>query len=219
MVTRHEFLDMLHYQLNPRGYLEIGVLHGDSLRLARCPGFGVDPAPMVYGHLAETTLFQQTSDDFFSHVEPDHLGVPIDLCFIDGMHLYEFALRDFRNTEALLANEATVVVFDDVLPRNQGEAARVQCPGDWTGDVWKVWYALKIYRADLRVELVDTSPTGTMVVWDLKPGAADWPEGDEIEKRFSSPTWDGVPEVVLARKQAVEPDTVLHMLEAWCASR
>lgn len=217
MVTRHEFLDMLHYQLHPRGYLEIGVLYGDSLRLAHCPAFGVDPEPVVYGHLSETALYRQKSDDFFASIKPEDLGVPIDFAFIDGMHLFEFALRDFLNIEKVLANERTVVVFDDVLPRNQGEASRTQCPGDWTGDVWKVWYLLKEYRTDLQVKLVNTEPTGTMVVWDLDPTLADSVLDDsEVMERIR--LWDEVPEAVLSRLEALEPKDVLQMLEVWCAS-
>jgi hypothetical protein len=208
---------MLHYQLTPRGYLEIGVLHGDSLRLARCPAFGVDPNPMPYGHFAQTTLFRQTSDDFFSRVRPEHLGVPIDFVFIDGLHLFEQALRDFRNTEHLLANSRTVVVFDDVLPRNQEEAAREQCPGDWTGDVWKVWYFLDVHRPDLTTHLVDTQPTGTMVVWDLKPGMpGSWEDPETVEHIR---TWEKVPDPILNRLEAREPNEVLSQLEAWCASQ
>ena len=133
MTTRHEFLAMLHANLKPRGYLEIGVLFGDSLRLAQCPAIGIDPDPRIRYHLS-SQVYATTSDDFFS---VDHtrelLTFDIDLAFIDGEHLYEYALRDFMNIERY-SNPRTVIVFDDVLPRNQAEAAREQCPGDWTGD-------------------------------------------------------------------------------------
>lgn len=218
VVTRHEFLDMLHYQLRPRGYLEIGVLFGDSLRLAHCPAFGVDPEPVIYGHLSETSLYRQTSDDFFASIKREDLGVPIDLVFIDGMHLFEYALRDFRNAERTVSNRRTVVVFDDVLPRNQGEASRTQCPGDWTGDVWKIWYLLNEYRPDLHVRLVDTDPTGTMVVWGLRPDLEDSLLDDFEAVEDVIQQWNQVPSEVIARQHARQPDEVLKTLEAWCAS-
>ena len=34
----------VHEVLEPPTYLEIGIRHGDSLALARCPSIGVDPA-------------------------------------------------------------------------------------------------------------------------------------------------------------------------------
>ena len=42
-----------------------------------------------------------TSDDFFaSHDLAQVLGGrPVDLAYIDGMHQFEFALRDFMNLE------------------------------------------------------------------------------------------------------------------------
>ena len=70
-------------------------------------------------------LVRTTSDEFFNRRHPfAHLaGQPVDLAFIDGMHLSEFALRDFINTEKF-CHAGSVVVFDDMLPRNVIEAGR-----------------------------------------------------------------------------------------------
>ena len=70
-------------------------------------------------------LIKATSDDVFAGDNPlAHFGgVPVDLAFIDGMHLSEFALRDFINIEPFMADTG-VIVIDDVLPRNGLEAAR-----------------------------------------------------------------------------------------------
>ena len=77
----------------------------------------------------DVQLIKSTSDEFFARQDPlAHLhGVPVDLAFIDGMHLSEFALRDFINVEPFMA-ETGVVVIDDVLPRNGLEAARIARP-------------------------------------------------------------------------------------------
>lgn len=217
MVTRHEFLAKLHAILKPRGYFEVGVFNGDSLRLAECPAFGVDPNPMVFGTFRNTALFRQTSDDFFVAVRDEGLpplmsGVPIDLAFIDGMHLFEVALRDFRNIEKYLANERTVVVFDDVLPRNQEEASREQCPGDWTGDVWKAYFFLKD-RRDIR--LVDTSPTGTMVAWPLLKELGQFDELLQDTAGFDP--GDTVPPEILDRSLAISPEAAIAEVEMRCA--
>lgn len=213
MTTRHEFLAQLHELLQPRGYLEIGVQYGTSLALAKCPAIGIDPAPMVQGHLADTQLFTMTSDQFFHDYDPivDVLFPDeLDLVFIDGMHLFEYALRDFENVEDY-ANPRTVIVFDDVLPRNQHEAARDQCPGDWTGDVWKTIRLIKNFRKDLQVHLVNTTPTGTAVVYGFSPDRlrqAIWP----MIKEMGLEGWTLVPDDVINRADAVDPQWALGLI-------
>jgi predicted O-methyltransferase YrrM len=168
MTTRHELLQQLHELLQPKVYLEIGVQHGWSLQLSKAEmSIGIDPEPLIsdFGH---HHIFKMTSDDFFRESAQQigkgtNLGYPdIDLAFIDGMHLAEFAWRDFLNV-AKYCHAGSVVVFDDVLPYTSEMAAREICPGDWTGDVWKVFYELR-RETDYVLQMVDTSPTGTLVV-------------------------------------------------------
>ena len=169
-ITRHQLLAHLHEILQPKLYLEIGVHQGLSLALAKNAEYaiGVDPNPLIQAS-ANQLLYRTTSDNYFATTK--YIG-RIDLAFIDGEHLAEFALRDFINV-AGYSGPGTVVVFDDVLPYNSAIADRVMPPGgDWTGDVWKVWELLK-NRDDLSVYLVDTFPTGTMVVWNWEKGLAD----------------------------------------------
>ena len=210
MTSRHEFLAQLHDLLRPRGYLEIGVQHGTSLALAKCPAIGIDPAPMLQGHFKDTQIFTMTSDDFFEKrgfvIDPTAL----DLVFIDGMHLYEYALRDFENVERY-ANERTVVVFDDVMPRNQHEAAREQCPGDWTGDVWKVPRLVQANRTRLKVHWVNTQPTGTAVVYGFEPDVVRFGIYERI-KGLGLERWSTVPDDVINRDEAVEPSWVLEQI-------
>lgn len=215
MVTRHEFLAKLHEQLKPRGYLEIGVFSGDSLRLVNrgTPAIGIDPDPHLHGHFPGTTqVAKETSDEFFSKPELiEQWGVPIDLAFIDGMHLVEYALRDFMNVERY-SNPRTVVVLDDVLPRNQEEAAREQCPGDWTGDVWKVPRLLETYRFDLTVHLVDTTPTGTAVVYGFTSGDTVNVDLGELVAPLGLEGWEIVPEDVINRVGAISPREALEQI-------
>jgi hypothetical protein len=202
---------MLHTALKPRGYLEIGVQHGTSLALAQCPAIGIDPAPMLQGHVKDTRLFTMTSDEFFEKSEPEWQQdyMPhIDLAFIDGMHLAEFALRDFMNVERY-ANPRTVIVFDDVLPRNQHEASREQCPGDWTGDVWKVPPLLRIYRPDLKILAVDTEPTGTCVVYNLNPTSKKLRNLYQVVLDNMLLGDQDVPQFVLTREGSVSAEAAL----------
>jgi hypothetical protein len=213
VTTRHEFLAMLHANLKPRGYLEIGVLFGDSLRLAQCPAIGIDPDPRIRYHLSSHHVVPTTSDDFFaglwSGARIDDLD--LDLAFIDGEHLYEYALRDFMNIERY-SNPRTVVVFDDVLPRNQAEAAREQCPGDWTGDVWKVPKLLRTYRPDLKILMVDTEPTGTCVVFGLNAESKKLHNMYNIIMDLHLDEVQEVPEEVLSREHAIGAEHALEQV-------
>lgn len=212
-MTRYEFLAALHVLLKPATYLEIGVQHGLSLRLANCQAIGVDPSPQVGSPLGPNAyIVQETSDVFWTRTDAQALAGQLDLAFIDGMHLVEFVVRDFRGVEAL-AHPGTVVVMDDVLPRNHAEAARRQCPGDWTGDVWKIHEILSIRRPDLTVTLVDTQPTGLLVVTGLDPASRVLHDGyDEIVGRWVTDDPQTVPPWVLSRRDADDPGAVLAML-------
>ena len=109
-------LEFLHQVLNPKVYLEIGVETGRSLILAQddtC-AIGVDPAPIVMHPLTgNKTVYKMTSDDFFAQKVDDVLqGRKIDLAFIDGMHNFEFVLRDFINVEKHSRHNSIITVHD-----------------------------------------------------------------------------------------------------------
>src|SRR3954454_16373450 len=141
-----EFLERLHAVLEPTTYLEIGVRHGDSLALARCPAVGVDPGYNLRVELGpQATLYGETSDEYFRR--RDALA-PIGLAFIDGMHLVEYALSDFIGVEKR-AHWTSVVVLDDMLPRVAREASRHRRTRAWTGDVYKLSAILAEWRPDL----------------------------------------------------------------------
>lgn len=213
--TRHGFLAELHSILRPPTYLEIGVQTGASLALAQPPTFaiGIDPNPVVSVPLgAEHEIFQMASDTFFSARDHDLLEYPlsVDLAFIDGMHLFEFAARDYFNVERY-CHRQSVIVFDDVLPRNQEEASRTMCPGDWTGDVWKLFYFLAEYCPRLNIRLVDTSPTGLMIITNPNM-VRDHRVLDQVEPWAAIAMDSPVPDLILSRKLALAPEDALRHL-------
>ncbi len=87
----------------------------------------------------------ETSDRFFVQRADELLTTPVDLAFIDGMHWFEFALRDFMNIEQR-SHPATVVVFDDVFPAHPMQAQRERATRVWTGDIWKIAGCLRRFR-------------------------------------------------------------------------
>lgn len=159
-IDKYEVLKHLHRTLKPKKYLEIGVQTGKSLLLADCDAIGVDPMPYPNIKLnSNQKILKMTSDEFFKNHADKYLKEPPDLVFIDGMHLFEFALRDFLNVERY-ASKNTVVLMDDIFPCHPAQAERERRTRAWTGDVWKVIEILEKYRKDLKIEKIDAYPTG-----------------------------------------------------------
>jgi hypothetical protein len=216
-----DFLGRLHARISPRTYLEIGIRTGGSLALSRVPSIGIDPAFAVTSEIAAPArLFRTTSDEYFQREQPlePFDNAPIDLAFIDGMHLSEFALRDFINVEKH-CHWASVVVFDDMLPRTIDEAARDRHTVQWTGDVYKVIGILRRLRPDLTLTVVGTKPTGLLIVSGLDPDSRVLEDAyPELEAECLSPDPQNVPSDLLAWTGALEPEEVLTS-DAWDAVR
>jgi Methyltransferase domain len=212
-MTRHELLEGLHKKTRPRTYLEIGIRTGRSMVLSRCRSIGVDPMFKIDNPIhCDVQLIKATSDDFFAGDAPlAHFeGVPVDLAFIDGMHLSDFALRDFINIEPYMADTG-VVVLDDVLPRNGLEAARDRKTEPWTGDVYKVVEILRRRRPDLVVLLVNTAPTGTAIVVGVEQTSTLLRDVyTEEEPDLLRPDPQTPPQEYMDRSIAVEPDVLLE---------
>ena len=171
----YEWLDRLHAALAPPTVIEIGVYNGASLAKVRPPSIaiGVDPNPKIEFTLkAETHIFPETSDDFFARQGPaDILGnKPLGLGFIDGLHVYEQALRDFINLEAYCGPKS-VILFHDTVPLDEPTQRRTCETTFHTGDVWKIVPTLKELRPDLDIFTISTAWTGLTVVTGLDPSS------------------------------------------------
>ncbi|MBF6557134.1 MAG: class I SAM-dependent methyltransferase [Acidimicrobiales bacterium] len=208
------FIAELHDRLRPRSYLEIGVRSGESLALSRCESIGIDPNFEVREELrSRTSLFRSTSDEYFESLGAGSPfdGMPIDLAFIDGMHLLEFVIKDFANVERY-SEGSTVVILDDVLPRSTDEAARDRHTRAWTGDVFKVSEVLASVRPDLSLVLVDTQPTGLLLVHGLDPLNRQLTEHfDDIVRTHIASDPQVVPSEVLTRSRALTPEKALDL--------
>jgi hypothetical protein len=207
------FLKGIHRALQPPTYLEIGIRNGGSLALSRSRSVGVDPAYNVRAELAcPVELHRTTSDEFFERPEPlGHFGgEPAALSFIDGMHLFEYVLRDFVNVERHSA-WWSVTVFDDILPRTTDEANRERSTQSWTGDVFKIIPVLERERPDLLCLRVGTQPTGLLLVLGSDPA-------DEhlaarvaaLTEEWVVPDPQDVPDDLLQRDGVLDPQAVLE---------
>lgn len=200
-----EVLAKLQKTLAPSLYLEIGVRHGRSLELAQCNAIGVDPAPDIKVMPLKTTteLFTMTSDDYFADMSAHPLPQAPDLVFIDGMHLFEYALRDFMNVERL-STPGTLVVIDDIYPSHPAQAERNRRTRVWTGDIWKLHRCLSEVRPDLILLPLDAAPTGLLLVAGLDPAnRVLWDRYNPIVRQYSAPMEPS--SEVLARKGVVAP--------------
>jgi hypothetical protein len=211
-VKRHAFLRGLHRVVAPRNYLEIGVGFGRGLACSGVRTIGVDPAPKINVDITcDYRIAATTSDEFFANAEAIAWFAEdtVDLTLIDGMHLSEYALRDFINTERLSSSNS-VVVFDDMLPRSVTEAARDRVSVQWAGDVYKVAGVLATYRPDLIVIPVNTRPTGVLLVVGLDPSNEVLAEHyDQIVKDLVTRDPQQVPAEILHRHRTANPTRVL----------
>lgn len=201
-----EIMGRLHETLQPALYLEIGVRRGRSLGLARGPSIGVDPEPDLADVQlpSSTRLFTVASDDFFRDLAAQEMTAPPDLAFIDGMHLFEYALRDFMHIERL-ATPGTLVVIDDIHPSHPAQAERNRRTRVWTGDIWKLRKCLTDLRPDLILMTVDTAPTGLLLVAGLDPdNRVLWDRYNPIVRKYSEQM--EVPEATLRRDGVLMPD-------------
>ena len=176
-------LQRFHEFFAPETYLEIGVADGTTLQFASCASIGVDPDYHLTQPATENKpaclLYRTTSDLFFRHRDPTAIfGQPIDMAFLDGMHWFEFLLRDFINVERH-CKPNTVVFIHDCIPtdshaeRRDPNDHRLRAssanPDWWAGDVWKVIAILLKHRPDLRLLALDAIPTGLIAVTNLNP--------------------------------------------------
>ena len=125
-------------------------------------------------------MFQMGSDAFFARYRVrDYFPAGVDLSFLDGMHRFEFLLRDLINTERS-CHRRSLILMHDCLPLNERMAERrprdvpeedPATRGCWTGDVWRLLPILKKYRPDLQVRFLNCPLTGLVAISGVDPGS------------------------------------------------
>ncbi len=168
-------LARVHAYVRPATYVEIGVARGDSLALVRpeTRAIGIDPEPRVKQPLGSLQkIFAETSDEFFARHDAiaELGGRRVRMAFIDGLHHFDYALRDFANLEPLCDPDSLIFVHD-CHPLDERTAAREQTTAFWSGDVWRLIGLLKRHRPDLSVHTIATRPTGLGLITGLDPGS------------------------------------------------
>jgi Methyltransferase domain len=179
----YRVLKWIHEFLKPANYVEIGIHRGVSLDQARrdTPRIvGIDPSPDLIPAIAKKP--PTANAEIYDLTEL--LGGPVELAFIDGLHLFEQVLRDFVNLEKH-SDEGTVIVLHDSIPFNAETASRKRTTDFYSGDVWKASLVLRRQRPELKMVTVRTAPTGLSLVWGLDSGNRQLEkELPEIEKSY-----------------------------------
>jgi hypothetical protein len=179
------FFHHLHRTLKPNSYFEIGTEKGTCIEFVTCDVVCVDPCFQIdrdiFKNKSALQMYQMTSDHFFTKPYlANAFPAGPDISFLDGMHRFEYLLRDFSNTEKL-CHPRSLIFLHDCLPQNERMTRRVHVNGPeeeggtrfaWTGDVWKLMPILKKYRPDLRVFYLDCPPTGLVAISRIDPSSA-----------------------------------------------
>lgn len=185
-------LARLHAELQPSSYLEIGSRKGESAAVARCHSIVIDPDLSKLRNIMDgkpsLAAYQMTSDAFFRRHATDLPKRPLDLVFLDGMHLFEYLLRDFYNVERF-CSAASIVAMHDCIPTDVEMAGRDNAATKrtldrhrdwWAGDVWKMVPILKRFRPDLSIFALDAAPTGLVIVTNLDPASRVLRQNEDI---------------------------------------
>ncbi|MGQ0564694.1 MAG: class I SAM-dependent methyltransferase [Gemmobacter sp.] len=179
-----EFFKDLHERAKPKWYLEIGTNKGRSLNFVSCSTVAIDPffqleAP-PQGTKPILLLIQDTSDAAFASDVMKGVNPRFDIAFLDGMHKFEFLLRDLMNAERFMAKDG-MIFMHDTSPKRSGMSNRDPLPKvAWTGDVWKLLPIIAEYRPDLKVDHLDCRPTGLTMV------RGDWGKNDALTKNYDA---------------------------------
>lgn len=195
----YDVLKGLLSAVNPEWYLEIGSRNGRSLSQSEQNYIAIDPEfdlqYDVVNNAKKMFLFQQTSDEFFSSKFLQKNDIKPGVSFIDGMHLFEFALRDFINCEAVMERDG-IICLHDVCPYNIPQTTReikymTELKRPWTGDVWKLVVILQRYRPDLNIDILKASSTGFACVSNLDDKNTVLIDNyDDILKQFTELTFE-----------------------------
>jgi len=188
IIPRLELIQSLIDKKNFTQYLEIGVSIGTVFfriickkKIAVDPEFGFTKFKVLTRTLRlnnfsnlSARYFEKTSDDFFEQNAKDVFKDPLEICLVDGMHEYKYALNDIENSLKYLSKNG-VIIIHDCNPREESNACTFAewkergFTGEWNGDVWKAIVHLRSTRSDIEVFVADVDQGLGIVTWKPSP--------------------------------------------------
>ena len=166
-LNRIEVIQKLIDKVGGKSYLEIGIRRGETIASVEAwRKIGVDPAPQLQNisgsglskRFDQITVHAKTSDEYFQRCHEK-----FDVVFIDGLHVYEQAIKDILNSLNHLRHDGYIVVHD-CNPMTENAATREWHAGVWNGDVWKAIYDIKTNYPELNYVVLDED-FGLGIIW------------------------------------------------------
>lgn len=143
-MTKTQVIQSLIDQNGFKSYLEIGLGDGVNFRNVQCSKkLGCDPA-----FKSDDLIFGVTSDNFFLTINEFEFSPKYDLIFIDGLHHATQLAKDVINAWKCL-NQGGMILIHDIKPHDEAMQIVPRQSKQWTGDVWRVWSALKNTKLNL----------------------------------------------------------------------
>lgn len=146
-MNRADILNVLINKYDYESYLEIGVNSPNVDRswekIQINVKHGVDPNV--------DSTYKTTSDEFFEK----YITQKYDIIFVDGLHIFEQAYKDIKNSLQWLNENGTIVVHD-CNPMNEIVQRRDRVSDAWNGDVWKAIVRLRMEDINLTIRTVNT---------------------------------------------------------------
>jgi hypothetical protein len=172
-MNRLFFLKKLFRKKRFETYLEIGVFKGRVFfsvpahkKIAVDPKFQFTASKKVKKFFRRVSnlwakFYEKTGDDFFAEDAPTLFKKnKIDVCLVDGMHEYNFALRDIENSLKFLQKDGVVLIHDCNPLSKEASVSFEEYKNrgfvqDWNGDTWKAIVHLRSLRDDINVFVLD----------------------------------------------------------------
>jgi hypothetical protein len=152
-IKRYDVINYLIEKYNLINYLEIGVFHGENIRLIKAPyKDGVDPGHE--GVIAPEVTYPMISDAFFELIK-NHEDIKYDIIFIDGLHHANQVEKDIFNSLNHLTPNGFIVMHDC----NPVSFEAQKIPREtviWNGDTWKAFINFKMCNPGYKCYVIDT---------------------------------------------------------------
>ncbi len=196
--NRLYFIERLIKAKKYKTYLEIGVFLGKVFfYVSANKKFAVDPEfrfgtyrriKRVFKKLNNlwARFYEKKSDDFFAEdAAAIFSSQPLDICLVDGMHEYGFALRDVENALKHLQKDG-VIIMHDCNPAKEEDSISFEdwkkrnFTGFWNGDVWKSVLHLRSMCKDINVFVLNCDHGLGVVTFGVPENPMNF-TGEEIE--------------------------------------